>query len=341
MQSFRSSGHCRSIRSRLAGMLIGLVVWLLVGHTTGATLCAQAVQADPKVPQYEKVPGVSGNLVGIGSDTLNNLMDLWLKEFQKMYPTVTASYRGEGSSTAPPALIEGTAQLGPMSRAMKPEEMDRFEKRFGYKPTQITVAIDCLAVYVHKDNPIRGLTMAQVDAIFSATRKRGCAEIRTWGEAGLKDSAWTQVPISLYGRNSVSGTYAFFKEHVLAKGDFKDTVKEQPGSAGVVHGVASDRAAIGYSGIGYRTADVRVVPLAKSADGPFVEPTFENALKGEYPLARSLYIYVNKRPNEPLPLLVGEFLRFVLSQQGQEVVVKDGFGPLPAKVIQRELAKLR
>lgn len=325
----------RGKKSGLAGL-----VCVLAG-LIGTQLFAQTVQVDPKLPDYEKVSGVSGNLVGIGSDTLNIMMDMWLKEFQKIYPTVTGAYRGEGSSTAPPALIEGTSQLGPMSRAMKPEEIDKFEKKFGYKPTQIIVAIDCLAVYVHKDNPIQGLTMAQVDAIFSSTRRRGHADIRTWGEAGLKDPAWANLPISLYGRNSVSGTYAFFKEHALSKGDFKDTVKEQPGSAGVIHGVANERVAIGYSGIGYRTADVRAIPLAKSADGAFVEPTFENALKGEYPLARSLYIYVNKKPNEPLPPLVAEFLRFVLSKQGQEIVVKDGFGPLPAKVVERERQKVQ
>ncbi|MCS7306319.1 MAG: phosphate ABC transporter substrate-binding protein [Thermoguttaceae bacterium] len=322
------------------------VAWLVCGALVlmgwvAPLLHAQTVQVDPKLPEYEKVPGVSGNLVGIGSDTLNIMMDMWLKEFQKIYPTVTGAYRGEGSSTAPPALIEGTAQLGPMSRAMKPEEIDKFEKKFGYKPTQIVVAIDCLAVYVHKDNPIQGLTLPQVDAIFSSTRKLGHpTDIRTWGEAGLTDPAWVNLPISLYGRNSVSGTYAFFKEHALGKGDFKDTVKEQPGSAGVIHGVANERAAIGYSGIGYRTADVRTVPLAKSANSPFVEPTFENALKGDYPLARSLYIYVNKKPNEPLPLLVAEFLKFVLSKQGQEIVVKDGFGPLPLKIVMRERQKL-
>ncbi|HPP51900.1 MAG TPA: phosphate ABC transporter substrate-binding protein [Thermoguttaceae bacterium] len=316
-------------------------VWILA-ILAGGVLQAQTEQVDPKLPDYEKVSGVSGNLVGIGSDTLNIMMDMWLKEFQKIYPTVTGAYRGEGSSTAPPALIEGAAQLGPMSRAMKPEELDKFEKRFGYKPLQIVVAIDCLAVYVHKDNPIKGLTLPQVDAIFSSTRKLGhSTDIRTWGEAGLTDPAWANLPISLYGRNSVSGTYAFFKEHALGKGDFKDTVKEQPGSAGVIHGVANERAAIGYSGIGYRTADVRSVPLAKSAGGAFVEPTFENALKGQYPLARSLYIYVNKKPNEPLPVLVAEFLKFVLSKQGQQIVVKDGFGPLPLKIIQRERQKLQ
>jgi len=328
-----------SLRRGKKSWLAGLVC--VLAGLIGTPLFAQTVHVDPKLPDYEKVSGVSGNLVGIGSDTLNIMMDMWLKEFQKIYPTVTGAYRGEGSSTAPPALIEGTSQLGPMSRAMKPEEIDKFEKKFGYKPTQIIVAIDCLAVYVHKDNPIQGLTMAQVDAIFSSTRRWGHADIRTWGEAGLKDPAWANLPISLYGRNSVSGTYAFFKEHALSKGDFKDTVKEQPGSAGVIHGVANDRAAIGYSGIGYRTADVRAIPLAKSADGAFVEPTFENALKGEYPLARSLYIYVNKKPNEPLPPLVAEFLRFVLSKQGQEIVVKDGFGPLPAKIVERERQKVQ
>lgn len=315
---------------------------LVLGLVVGASLPAQTVQVDPRLPEYEKVAGVSGNLVGIGSDTLNIMLDMWLKEFQKIYPTVTGAYRGEGSNTAPPALVEGAAQLGPMSRPMKPEEIERFEKKFGYKPTQIVVAIDCLAVYVHKDNPIQGLTLPEVDAIFSATRKLGHpSDIRTWGEAGLTDPAWVNLPISLYGRNSVSGTYAFFKEHALGKGDFKDTVKEQPGSAGVIHGVANDRAGIGYSGIGYHTADVRTVPLARSAGTPYVEPSFENALKGKYPLARALYIYVNKRPNEPLPLLVGEFLRFVLSQQGQQIVVKAGFGPLPLKIALRERQKLQ
>lgn len=321
---------------------VSRTVWSLAAVLAlGTPAIAQDAKVDAGLKSYQKAPGVSGNLAGVGSDTLNNLMDMWLKDFQKVYPSVTGSYRGEGSSTAPPALIEGTSQLAPMSRAMKDEELDKFEKRFGYRPAEIAVAIDCLAVFVHKDNPVEGLTMAQVDAVFSSTRKRGHPDIRTWGAAGVKDPAWAALPISLYGRNSVSGTYGFFKEHALLKGDFKDTVKEQPGSAGVVHGVASERAAIGYSGIGYKTADVRALPLAKDADSGLVEPAFENALTGKYPLGRALYVYVNKKPNEPLPLLVGEFMRFVLSKQGQEIVVKDGFGPLPAKIAEKELAKLK
>ncbi len=312
-----------------------------------AALCApvsalsQEAKVDPAIKSYEKVPGISGNLVGVGSDTLNNMMDGWLKEFQKVYPTVTGSYRGEGSSTAPPALTEGTSQLAPMSRAMKDSELDSFEKKFGYKPTEISVAIDCLAVFVHKDNPVKGLTLPQVDCIFSSTRKSGFRDITTWGGAGVKDPAWRDLPISLFGRNSVSGTYGFFKEHALYKGDFKDTVKEQPGSAAVVNAVANDRGAIGYSGIGYKTADVRALPLAKDENADLVEPTFDNAMKGKYPLGRALYVYVNKKPNEPLPPLVAEFMKFLLSKEGQEIAVKDGFGPLPLKIVDRELGKLK
>ncbi|MGW8255857.1 MAG: PstS family phosphate ABC transporter substrate-binding protein, partial [Thermoguttaceae bacterium] len=148
------------------------------------------------------------------------------------------------------------------------------------------------------------------------------------------------LPISLYGRNSVSGTYAYFKKHALFKGDYKDTVKEQPGSAAVVNGVTNDKGAIGYSGIGYRTADVRVLPLAKKDGSPFVEATFANALTGKYPLGRALYIYVAKKPGQPLPPHIREFLKFVLSKEGQQIVIKDGFGPLPVKLIDKQLELL-
>jgi phosphate transport system substrate-binding protein len=319
-----------------------VVTWVCVtGFGDGLALAAEG-GVDPEVKPYKPVPGVSGVLNGKGSDTLNNMMDLWMKAFMKIYPNVQATYLGEGSSTAPPALIEGTAQLGPMSRAMKPEEEEAIEKKHGFKPTRMTVALDCVAVFVHKDNPVRGLTIPQLDCIFSQTRNSGYAEITRWGQAGLADlPEWADLPISLYGRNSVSGTYAFFKKNALLKGDYKDTVKEQPGSAAVVNGVASDRSAIGYSGIGYRTADVRVLPLSKDHKTSLVEPTFENALSGKYPLGRALYLYVVKKPGKPLPLLVNEFIKFVLSKEGQEVVVQDGFGPLPAPAIEAELKKLQ
>lgn len=293
-------------------------------------------QADPALKAYQPASGVSGNLNSIGSDTLNNLMTLWAEGYHKYYPSVNVQVEGKGSATAPPALIQGTAQLGPMSREMKKEEEEEFEKAFGYKPTRISVAIDCLAVYVHKDNAIKGLSLDQVDGVFSKTRKSGAANAATWGDLGVKGEMAAKA-LSLYGRNSASGTYAYFKEHALGKGDFKDEVKEQPGSAAVVQGVAKDRAAIGYSGIGYRTSEVRTVPLAKKAGGEMVEPTFANTLTGKYPLGRALYVYINKKPNEPAPPVVKEFIKYVLSKEGQEAVVKDGYGPLPVSVIEKQL----
>ena len=297
------------------------------------------VQVDPKIQGYSPVSGISGNISSIGSDTLNNLMTLWAEGFKAKYPNVKIQIEGKGSSTAPPALIEGTAQFGPMSRQMKPTEIDAFEKKYGYKPTEIKVAIDALAVYVHKDNPIKGLTLGQVDGVFSGTYKRGGKNNTKWGQLGLTGE-WANKPISLYGRNSASGTYGFFKEIALNKGDFKATVKEQPGSSSVVQGVASDLGGIGYSGIGYKTSGVKAVPLG-SAAGKVFEASYENSLNGSYPLARFLYVYVNKAPGKPMDKLVAEFVRFVLSKEGQQIVVKDGYYPLPANAVTEVVAKLK
>ena len=308
-----------------------------------ALLCvtAGAVEVDKKLTDYQKVEGVSGNLSSIGSDTLNNLMTQWTEEFKKHYPNVNIQVEGKGTSTAPPALIAGTAQLGPMSRQMKQKEIDEFEKKFGYKPTCVRVAVDALAVFVNKDNPIKGLTFQQVDAIFSSTRAQGYKDdITSWGQVGL-ESDWKDRPISLFGRNSASGTYGYFKEHALKKGDYKKDVKEQPGSAAVVQGVSVDKFAIGYSGIGYATAGVRTVPLAEKAGSPFVEATAANAYSGEYPLARFLYIALNKAPTKPLDPLVREFLTMVLSKQGQEVTVKDGYFPIPSEVAAEDLKLIK
>ncbi len=298
------------------------------------------VKVDPKLPEYQPVQGISGNLKSVGSDTMNNLMTLWAEGFLAMYPNVQIEIEGKGSSTAPPALIAGTAHFGPMSRTMKAKEMEDFEKRYGYKPTVLRTGIDVLAVYVNKDNPIEGLTLQQVDAIFSSTRRGGYgSDIRTWGDAGLK-GAWANRPISLYGRNAASGTYGFFKDHALFGGDFKDAVKEQPGSSSVVQGVASELAGVGYSGIGYRTADVRPVPIARDANSPFFEANAENAYSGNYPLARFLYVYVNAKPGEALDPLRREFVRYIFSRQGQEDVVRDGYFPVDAGIARETLKAL-
>jgi len=296
-----------------------------------------ANEVDPALPDYARESGVSGNLISVGSDTLANLMTLWAEEFKKYYPNVNIQIQAAGTSTAPPALTEGTSNMGPMSRVMTQGEIAAFENKHGYKPTAIGVAIDALAVYVHKDNPIEGLTIAQVDAIFSATRRCGYAEnITTWGQLGLTGS-WANRPIQLYGRNSVSGTYGYFKENALCKGDFKNTVSEQPGSASVVQGITKSLDSIGYSGVGYRTSGVKSVPLARKEGDVYYESTNDNAVSGKFPLSRLLYMYVNKHPNQPMPPMEAAFIRMIMSKEGQMVVVKDGYVPLPAAIAAKQL----
>ncbi len=317
-----------------------LAVTLFSICMTGILSTGEAVEVDPDIKPYTKVGGVSGNLNSIGSDTVNNLMTFWAEGFNRLYPNVKVQIEGKGSSTAPPALILGTAQIGPMSRAMKPTEVDSFEKRYGYKPTQIRTSLDALAVYVNKDNPIKGMNFSQIDAIFSKTRKGGYREdITIWGKLGILGE-WANRPISAYGRNSASGTYGYFKKKALFKGDYKNTVKEQPGSASVVQGVTEDRYGIGYSGIGYKTSGVRTVPLVKKGNS-YKEATIENVLNGSYPLARFLYVYINKKPGKPLDPLILEFVKYILSKEGQKVVIKDGYIPLPASVIEQELEKIK
>jgi phosphate transport system substrate-binding protein len=313
-----------------------LTAALFAATLAAADETAAKVQVDQALPAYKKSAAtIEGNLSSIGSDSMNNLMTFWAEGFARIYPGVKVQIEGKGSSTAPPALIEGTAQLGPMSRDMKAEEVDAFEKKYGYKPTRIRTSMDSLAVFVHHDNPIQKLSLAQLDSIFSSTRKRGGKEITTWGQLGLTGD-WADKPINLYGRNSASGTYGYFKEHALKKGDYKNSVKEQPGSASVVQGVSEDLYAIGYSGIGYTTSGVRAVPLSDKDDGTAYEANYENTKAGTYPLARYLNLYVNRAPGKPLPAVVGEFCRYILSKEGQEVVIKDGYLPLEAKTAESE-----
>lgn len=317
----------------------------VVGLTAASALFAGVAMAgtsvDADIPEYQRASGVSGNLSSVGSDTLANLMTLWAEEFKREYPNVNIQIQAAGSSTAPPALTESTSNLGPMSRQMKSNEIEAFEKKFGYKPTAIPVAIDALAVYVHKDNPLKGLAIADVDAIFSSTRKcGGKKDVTKWGDLGM-DGDWAGRTIQIYGRNSVSGTYGYFKKKALCKGDYKNNVNEQPGSASVVQSVSSSLNGIGYSGIGYKTSGVKAVPLTKKAGTPFVEATPENAVNKTYPLSRFLYVYVNKHPNKGLAPLEREFIKLVLSKAGQQVVVKDGYIPLPAKAAAKALASIQ
>ncbi len=309
----------------------------VIGLSTIINLSANAVDND--LPEYKKVSGVSGNVSSVGSDTLANMMTFWAEEFKRTYPNVNVQIQAAGSSTAPPALTEATSNLGPMSRKMKAREIEAFEKRYGYKPTAVRVAIDALAVFVHKDNPIKGLSIEQVDAIFSNNRKCGAnKDVDRWGDLGLTGD-WVGKDVQLYGRNSVSGTYGYFKKKALCKGDFKNTVNEQPGSASVVQSVSASLNGIGYSGIGYKTSGVRALPLSKKGEN-YIEANMDNAISKKYPLSRFLYVYVNKHPNKPLAPMEAEFMKMVLSKSGQKIVEKDGYIPLPASVVAKEFKKL-
>ena len=322
------------LKKRFRTLSLALPLTVLAGSALAGA------QIDEAIADYSKSSGVSGNLSSVGSDTLANLITLWTEEFKRLYPNINIQVQAAGSSTAPPALTEGTANFGPMSRRMKDNEIEAFEKRFGYEPTAVPVAIDALAVYVHKDNPITGMNIAQVDAVFSSTRKCGADKsVGSWGDLGMSD-AWKNRSIQIYGRNSVSGTYGYFKKTALCKGDFKSQVNEQPGSASVVQSVSASINGIGYSGIGYKTSSVRTVPLAKKDGTHYVAATPENAVTGAYPLSRFLYVYVNKAPNRALSPMEREFLKLILSRQGQEVVVKDGYIPLPSSVVEKTRTRL-
>ena len=307
---------------------------------SAAPAANEVVTVDAKLPDYAVASGVSGNLNSVGSDTLNNLMTFWSEGFKAKYPNVNIQVEGKGSGTAPVALTSGSAQVGPMSREMKSSEVAAFAGKFGHKPSKVAVAIDALAVFVHKDNPVKGLSLSQVDGIFSSTRKRGGQDINTWGDAKVT-GAFAGKTISAFGRNSASGTYGFFKDNALKNGDYKSSIKEQPGSSSVVQGVAADLGAIGYSGIGYKTSGVKALPLASEDNAPFVEANYANCLNGTYPLARYLYVYVNKAPSKDMDKLTSEFMTFILSKQGQEITIKDGYFPLPADVASEGRAALK
>ncbi|MBL9032216.1 MAG: phosphate ABC transporter substrate-binding protein [Phycisphaerae bacterium] len=296
---------------------------------------AQPVTVDSQLPPYVAGPGVSGSLKSMGSDTMNNLMAHWGEEFKRAYPNVKIEVEGKGSSSAPPALIEGQVQFGPMSRPMKAKEMDDFEKKFGYKPTGLTVAIDTLAIYVNKDCPLTEISIDQAAKVFSVS-----GPDMTWDQLGVKDAAYQGKPVSLYGRNSASGTYGYFKEHTLGGKDFKATVKEQPGSSAVVQAVANDPFAMGYSGLGYRTAGVRALKVAPKTGQAAVEASMETAYSGDYPIARALLLYVNYDAKTGLDPLRAEFIKMIFSRNGQEGVVKDGYFPVPAELAREELKKV-
>lgn len=308
---------------------------VLISASTAALIAAD-VTLDKDLPDYEPARVVGGSLRSIGSDTMLNLVQGWARSFNEKHPAVRVQVEGKGSSTAPPALLETQAQFGPMSRAMGDEEKDRFIDKFGYAPTELRVAIDCVAIFVNKDNPIQSLTIGQLEQIFSVNGP----EQMTWGDIGVLEAGWIDRPITLTGRNSASGTYKYFKKYACGGNDFKPTVQENPGSSGVVNAISRDPSAIGYSGTGYRTPDVKLVPIAFESGEEAFDPSMENAYTGDYPLARFLYLYMNYDRRKPLDALSEEFVRMIFSKRGQEVVIKDGAYPISAEIAREELRRL-
>lgn len=300
-----------------------------------------AIALDQSLPAYRAAGAMSGHIKSVGSDTLGREMAAWAKAFEQHYPDVQVTVEATGSATAPPALLDGTAQFGPMSRPMLAGEVAAFEQKYGYKATSFRVAVDALAVYVNKANPIACLTIPQVSGILSQTRRApGSANINTWGDLGLTGE-WAMRPIALYGRNTVSGTYEYFRETALYGGEYKSGVKQEPGSEAVVQNVGSDKFGIGYSGIGYKTDAVRAVPLAPYYGAPCHEASAEETLSGRYPIARYLYVYLNKNPKLALDPLRTEFVKYILSKDGQEQTEQGGFFPITNEIREVELTKLR
>ena len=313
---------------------------LAVAFAANILAAPAALALDAALPAYQPVKGISGELKSVGSDTLNNEMELWAKGFKERYPNVKFEIEGKGSATAPAALTNGASQFGPMSRPMTAAELEAFEKKHGYKVSSFRVAVDALAVYVNKENPVECLTMEQVDRIFSSTRKgSGGRTIDTWGDVGLTGD-WASKPISIYGRNTISGTYEFFRQTALYSGEYKPEVKLQVGSEAVAEGVAGDKFAIGYSGLGYKTGGVRAVSLSVFFGGKCYDTSVESVLAGKYPLARYLYIYVNKKPGEALDAPRAEFIKYILSKDGQTQTEKGGYYPITEEIREVELQKL-
>jgi phosphate transport system substrate-binding protein len=307
----------------------GLVLGLVCGLA--------AVEVDSAIPDYQPSQAVTGELKSVGGDGLNNLMTFWAETFLERHPSVNIQIEGKGGESGPVALANRSSQIAPMIRPLNERELALFDRFWGYRPTQISVAYDALAVFVHPDNPVTSVSLKQLDQIYSSSFKRGGFDVTTWGGLSLTDE-WNAMPIKLLGRNSASGSYAFFQQQALKSGTFKKSVQEKPGSVAVVQAVALDRGAIGYSVAAFATTAVRVVPLSDD-EQPAVLPTHEHVLAGTYPLSRALYLYIDKKPGVGVDPLVDEFIRLVLSRTGQQTVVKDGYIPLSAAMIAEQRAK--
>ena len=316
-----------------------------------------SVNIDANLDRYNPESQAAGGFKVRGSETMYPLLSRLSVEFQRRQPKVNIEVKGGGSAKAieefmqPPLSKTGKIMLAEerskqfwflaTSRELFDAEIKTFTLEYGYEPVAIPVAVDAVALYVHKDNPISGLTLDQVDAIFSTTRNRGSKEaITKWGQLGLTNG-WDEAPIQLYGRDRKSGTRAFFQEHVLGGGEFVPTLHENPGAASVILDLSRDQLGIGYSGLGLQSSTVRAIPLAENEGMPYVTPSSTTIGNQTYPLRRVLYLYLNNGPKGSLPGAAQEFLAFLLSRDGQEAVIKAGFFPLPVSEISKSSVALK
>ena len=342
-------------------LVLALASWGLGDERAAAEQANVLVQAgsDSITEPYQPTQGISGRVTIVGSDTMQPLMAKLAAAFRLLHPNTKFGVEGQGSGESIREFMlglslqrrgdkaagrgtEGASSTGLLasSRPLTDQEIKGFVSHHGYEPIGIPIAMDAVAIYVHNDNPIERLTLEQVDGMFSSTLKRSKgSRLTTWGQAGLKER-WSQQPIHLYGRNKKSGTRDFFKHVALVDGELTDDVQEQPGSASEILAIAQDPLAVGYAGVGFHSSMVRIVPLQQETEGAAILPSAESVSNGQYPLARPLYLYVNKNPKEKLDPVVGEFLKFVNSRQGQETVARANFYPLTAAQISKNLELL-
>lgn len=296
-------------------------------------------ELDSQIPVYTAQETVSGTFKIAGSDTMKPLIEAWVGDFVRRHPGLKIAVAGAGSQTGLEALLAHQTEIAAMSRRMTAVEISVFVKEYGFEPTEVPVANDALAVFVHKDNPIRGLSLDELDAIFCRERRRGLSyDIDSWGLVGLVDE-WFEAPIRLYGRNGKSGTSYLFREEVCKGGTFRPHLVNAQGSASVVLDLTKDPQGIGFSAIGYRTSMVRPVPIASVKGGRYVEPNFQTAMDGSYPLRRNLYLYIAKAPKTSAPPYLSELVRFALSAQGQQAALDHGYFPLSLTEITRLTSK--
>ena len=332
---------------------------LLVGlaHTSSAetsTFNAKLAE-NASISSYTAQPNLSGSMVIAGSDTMQPLMLKLATAFKEWQPTVKTAVQGGGSEVAlrqfkenqatirrgdaknTGHLVSGNVSLLASSRPLTTEERKDFEFRHGFQPTEIPVAMDAVAIYVHRDNPLPGLTLDQVDAIFGSERKRGFPHaITKWSGLGLENE-WGAQSITLYGRDKRSGTRTFFIEEALLGGSPVSQIKESAGSATEILEISRDPLGMGYAGTGFQASAVRAVPVSDKAGEPFVAPTAQSAMDGTYPLARYLYLYTRHSPEQVLEPQVLAFLKFINSREGQQAVARAGYYPLSETVATRNL----